>query len=73
MALPPLALSTGTLSSQLSAHTGASVHQAPPSRWAKRQQELSVIASTNTLYEGVSGRLAADLRDAAYGVAGLGQ
>lgn len=31
-------------------------------------QELSVVAFTNTLYEGMSGRFVTDLRDAVYGV-----
>lgn len=38
-----------------------------------RQQKLSVVAFTNTLYEGMSGRFVTDLRDAVYGVAELGQ
>ncbi|WP_255360829.1 hypothetical protein [Chromobacterium sp. LK1] len=29
---------------------------------------LSVVAFTNTLYEGMSGRFISDLRDAVYGV-----
>ncbi|MEQ6307001.1 serine hydrolase domain-containing protein [Delftia acidovorans] len=33
-----------------------------------RAQELSVVAFTNTLYEGMSGRFVNDLRDAVYGV-----
>jgi CubicO group peptidase (beta-lactamase class C family) len=35
-----------------------------------RQQRLSVVAFTNTLYEGMSGRFVADVRDAVY--AGIG-
>ncbi|WP_427313014.1 serine hydrolase domain-containing protein [Cupriavidus sp. H39] len=34
-----------------------------------RSQGLSVVAFTNTLYEGMSGRFVTDLRDAVYGVA----
>lgn len=33
-----------------------------------RVQGLSVVAFTNTLYEGMSGRFVSDLRDAVYGV-----
>ncbi len=33
-----------------------------------RARGLSVLAFTNTLYEGMSGRFVADLRDAVYGV-----
>jgi len=36
-------------------------------------QGLSVLAFTNTLYEGMSGRFVNDLRDAVYGVSELGQ
>ena len=36
-------------------------------------QGLSVVAFTNTLYEGMSGRFVNDVRDAVYGVSGLGQ
>lgn len=32
-----------------------------------RQRKLSVVAFTNTLYEGMSGRFVTDLRDAVYG------
>lgn len=32
-----------------------------------RAQGLSVVAFTNTLYEGMSGRFVTDLRDAVYG------
>ncbi|MEQ4617414.1 MAG: serine hydrolase domain-containing protein [Corticimicrobacter sp.] len=35
-----------------------------------RTQGLSVVAFTNTLYEGMSGRFVTDLRDAVYGVQG---
>ena len=38
-----------------------------------RAQGLSVVAFTNTLYEGMSGRFVNDLRDAVYGVSELGQ
>src|SRR5256885_15017082 len=52
-----------------------SLHDALPicgayghSWFVDRAQELSVVAFTNTLYEGMSGRFVNDLRDAVYGV-----
>ncbi|WP_234195191.1 MULTISPECIES: serine hydrolase [Pseudacidovorax] len=38
-----------------------------------RAQGLSVVALTNTLYEGMSGRFVTDLRDAVYGVGEAGR
>lgn len=38
-----------------------------------RAQGLSVVAFTNTLYEGMSGRFVSDLRDAVYGALGAGR
>ena len=38
-----------------------------------RAQGLSVVAFTNTLYEGMSGRFVSDLRDAVYGALEAGR
>lgn len=35
--------------------------------WVDRPRELTVVALTNTLYEGMSGRFVTELRDAVYG------
>jgi CubicO group peptidase (beta-lactamase class C family) len=38
-----------------------------------RAQRLAVVAFTNTLYEGMSGRFVTDLRDAVYGALEAGR